>query len=147
MSKREYSRDKRSPTPSSEQTSITMSKIRAKNTKPELKVRKILWDNGFRGYRITPKTLPGKPDICFIGKKIAIFINGCFWHRCPNCNLSLPKNNTEFWQNKFSKNIERDIRKKNDLENLGFKVFTIWECMLKNKTDEEILKELKKNLI
>lgn len=143
MTKKEYVRDKRSPISKSEQVSKTMSKIKAKNTKQEIKVRKLLWRNGFKGYRIAPKHLPGKPDICYIGRKIAIFINGCFWHRCPICNLSLPKNNTEFWVNKFYKNKERDKIKIKELEDLGYNVYTIWECMLKNKTDNEILQQLK----
>ena len=147
MIRETYSRDKRSPKPSSEQVSKIMSKIKAKNTKPELKVRKLLWNNGYKGYRIAPKNLPGKPDICFVKKKISIFINGCYWHRCPVCNLNLPKNNTEFWENKFSKNIERDQRKIKDLENIGYKVFTIWECMLTKSTDEEILEHLRNILM
>ena len=142
MIKETYIRDKRSPKPKNEIVSKTMSKNKGTNTKPEIKVRKILWHNGFKGYRISPKDLPGKPDICYVGKKIAIFINGCFWHRCPTCNLKLPKNNTAFWENKFLKNVERDGRKIKDLELLGFKVITVWECELKKDKFENTLKNL-----
>lgn len=130
MKKKQYIRDKRSPIPTNESVSKIMSSNKAKNTKPELLVRKALWQNGLRGYRLHPKNIPGKPDIAFIGKKIAIFVNGCYWHRCPKCNYPIPKSNSEFWENKFSKNIERDKRKVKELEELGWKVITIWECKL-----------------
>ena len=103
-----YSRDKRSPTPSSESTSKVMSANKAKDTKPEIKLRKILWKEGIRGYRLNWKKAPGRPDIAFPGRKIAIFINGCYWHRCPKCDLPLPKSNVQFWKDKFDNNIARD---------------------------------------
>jgi len=81
---------------------------KAKNTKPELLLRKALCSTGIRGYSLNWKKVPGKPDIAFPGKKIAIFVNGCFWHRCPICDLPLPKTNIEFWKNKFIRNVERD---------------------------------------
>ncbi len=135
-----YIRDARSPTPKNEQTSKTMSAIKAKNTKPELILRKTLWNKGIKGYRLHWKKVPGRPDIAFPGKKIAIFINGCFWHRCPSCNPSTPKTNIEFWQNKFSKNIERDKRKIEELQSLGWQVLTIWECEIKKDLDTQITK-------
>lgn len=143
MDKKEYIRDKRSPIPSSENVSKIMSQNKDKNTKPELLVRKALWENGHRGYRLHPKNIPGKPDIAFIGKKIAIFVNGCYWHRCPTCNYGIPKSNAEFWENKFSKNVERDERKIKELEELGWKVVTIWECEIKKDKFENILLNLK----
>ena len=106
-----YLRDKRSPTPSSESTSKVMSANKSKDTKPEIKLRKILWKEGIRGYRLNWKKAPGRPDIAFPGRKIAIFINGCYWHRCPKCELPLPKSNVQFWKDKFDNNIARD---KND---------------------------------
>jgi len=108
-----------------------MSSNKAKNTSPEIRLRKALRDSGYRGYRLN-WDVPGHPDICFPGKKIAIFINGCFWHRCPRCNLPLPKSNTEFWRTKFEKNVERDDRKNKELEDMGWIVLTIWECEIKN---------------
>lgn len=140
MQKKQYIRDKRSPLPSNETVSKIMSHNKAKNTKPELIVRKGLWENGFKGYRLHPKNIPGKPDIAFIGKKIAIFVNGCYWHRCPTCNYPIPKSNSEFWENKFSKNVERDQRKVKELEELGWKVVTIWECEIQVQNFEQVIK-------
>ena len=127
-----YKRDKRSPIPSSSKASYVASKIKSKNTKPELLLRKSLWKEGIRGYRLHPKSIPGKPDICFIKRKVAIFVNGCYWHRCPKCNCRIPKSNRKFWADKFQKNVERDFSKKNELEKLGFKVVICWECDVKN---------------
>jgi DNA mismatch endonuclease (patch repair protein) len=141
MRKTHYSRDYRSPTPSSEVTSRVMSSIRGKNTQPEIIIRKMLFNNGFRGYRIHYKKIPGRPDIVFIKKKLAIFINGCFWHRCPYCRLPLPKSNIEFWKNKLNYNVKRDYSKIKDLEELGWKTLTIWECEIK-KNPEKALDEI-----
>ena len=105
----EYKRDKRSPTPKSETVSKVMSANKAKHTKPELILRKALWANGLMGYRNNYKKLPGRVDIAFTVKKLAIFVNGCFWHRCPKCNYPMPKTNEDFWENKFSKNIAIDL--------------------------------------
>ena len=71
------------------------------------------------------------PDIAFPKKKVAIFINGCFWHRCPYCNPSVPKTNFKFWKDKFDKNVKRDLAKVHSLENMGWFALTIWECQLK----------------
>jgi DNA mismatch endonuclease (patch repair protein) len=117
-----------------------MSANKSKNTKPELLLRKALWAEGIKGYRIHSKLLPGKPDIAFISKKVALFINGCFWHRCPYCNYQLPKNNTAFWQNKFEKNVERDNKKITALKEIGWTTITIWECELQKNHKEQILK-------
>jgi len=133
--KREYSRDGRAPIPKSEVTSRTMSAIKAKNTKPELLLRKALWQAGIRGYRLHWKKAPGKPDISFPGKKIAIFVNGCFWHRCPYCQLAIPKSHSEFWKDKFKKNVDRDKNKISLLEAHGWSTITIWECKLKERTE------------
>jgi DNA mismatch endonuclease, patch repair protein len=132
MEKREYKRDKRSPTPKNPTVSKVMSSIKAKNTTPETFFRKTLYSHGIRGYRIHYKTLPGKPDIIFTKNKFAIFINGCFWHSCPYCELPLPKTNIDFWKEKFAKNKLRDEIKTKQLEHLGWKVLTIWECQIKS---------------
>ena len=131
MSK-EYIRDKRSPKPSFESTSKVMSANKAKNTKPEILLRKALWEEGIRGYRLNWKKAPGRPDIAFPGKKIAIFINGCYWHRCPKCDLPLPKSNVQFWKDKFDKNIARDKKKNKELLDLGWNVEVFWECDIKS---------------
>jgi len=128
-----FIRDKRSPIPKNENVSRVMSKNKGKNTKPELLLRRELWQNGIRGYRLHRKDLPGKPDLAFISKKIAIFVNGCFWHRCPNCQYKLPKTNRDFWKNKFENNIARDLKANDQLKEMSWKVITIWECELKNR--------------
>ncbi len=126
-----YIRDNRSPVPLNENVSRVMSRNKARNTKPELNLRRSLYADGVRGYRLNWKKAPGTPDIAFPGKKIAIFINGCYWHRCPHCELPLPKTNKEFWKEKFDKNIKRDIKKEKELLDLGWIVLVFWECKIK----------------
>lgn len=75
----------------------------------------------------------GRPDIAYPGRHVAIFVNGCFWHRCPACQPSIPKSNTEFWNEKFRRNVERDERKRRELENQGWTVLTVWECELRDE--------------
>ena len=129
--KEAYLRDNRSPVPLNENVSRVMSRNKARNTKPELNLRRSLYADGVRGYRLNWKKAPGTPDIAFPGKKIAIFINGCYWHRCPHCELPLPKTNKEFWEEKFDKNIKRDIKKEKELLDLGWIVLVFWECKIK----------------
>lgn len=128
--KRTYIRDGRAPIPKKEVTSRVMSAIRAKDTKPELILRKALWKSGLRGYRLHWKKAPGRPDICFPGKKIAIFVHGCFWHKCPHCKPPLPKTHKAFWKNKFVANKERDRAKERVLKKEGWKVLVLWECQI-----------------
>ncbi len=122
-----------------------MSSNKAKNTKPELKLRIALYADGIRGYRLNWKKVPGKPDIAFPGKKIGIFINGCYWHRCPYCELSLPKTNTDFWKKKFEKNIKRDKKKEKELLDLGWTVLVFWECKIKTNI-KDCINKIKVNL-
>ena len=125
-------RDRRNPEPSSIVTTKVMKANKGKDTGPEIIVRQILRESGFPGYRLNWKKAPGRPDVAYPGRKIAIFINGCFWHRCPHCNLPLPKTHTDFWKQKFEKNVERDKRKTEELESMGWTVITIWECEIKD---------------
>jgi DNA mismatch endonuclease (patch repair protein) len=125
--KMSYIRDGRAPVPDSETTSRTMSAIRAKNTKPELGLRKALRAVGIPGYRLHWKKAPGRPDIAFPGRKVAIFVHGCFWHRCPICNLSLPKSHTDWWNQKLERNKLRDEEKVHALETAGWTVLVFWE--------------------
>jgi len=125
-----------------ENISRVMSSNKSKNTKPELLLRKLLWKNGIKGYRLHWKNSPGRPDIAFPGRKKAIFVNGCFWHRCKKCYPHLPKTNIEFWKNKFEKNEIRDKKKIKDLKDSGWDVITIWECDLKNDVNK-VLEYLK----
>jgi len=131
---------------SKQKRSDIMSKILGKETKPEILVRKYLFSNGFR-YRKNDKRYPGKPDMVLPKYKTVIFIHGCFWHghNCPAGKL--PETRKEFWKKKINENIERDTRNKIELEKEGWKVITIWQCELKNKTvKEKTLKELSNTL-
>lgn len=120
-----------------EQRSRCMAAIKGKDTKPELIVRKYLFSRGLR-FRLQVKTLPGKPDIVLPKYKTVIFVNGCFWHGHENCrHYRLPKSNVEFWQEKISRNIERDRRTEAELTALGWRVIRIWECELKTVAQRE----------
>lgn len=119
-----------------------MAAIRAQNTKPEILVRKFLWSHGFR-YRINHRRLPGKPDIVLRRLGVCIFINGCFWHGHEGCRyFVIPKTRTEWWTEKFRRNQERDARVRKELEALGWRVITIWECGLKPARREKTLLRL-----
>ena len=111
--------------------SYNMSRIRSKNTKPEIIVRKFLFSQGFR-YRLHDKKLPGKPDIVLPKYKTIIFVNGCFWHGHKNCKyFVLPKTRSEWWENKIKSNQLRDINNKRKIKNIGWNVIVIFECRLK----------------
>lgn len=116
-----------------------MQANRGRNTKPEVLVRKLLRRAGFPGYRLHWRDAPGCPDIAYPGRRVAIFVNGCFWHRCPYCSPPLPSANAEFWKEKLTANAERDTRNLAKLEAAGWKVVTVWECQLER--DEESIIE------
>lgn len=140
-----YIRDGRAPLPKKEITSKVMSSIRAKNTKPELALRKELCNNHLSGYRLHWKKAPGRPDISYPGKKIAVFVNGCYWHRCPYCKPAFPKTHIRFWKKKFKNNVERDGRKNKELEDQGWKVIVAWECQIREQPQKyvEAIRNLK----
>ena len=118
-----------------------MSRIRSKDTTPELMVRRWLFANGYR-FRLHRKDLPGKPDIVLPKYRTAIFINGCFWHHHENCRYGyMPKSNLEYWESKFRKNKERDEKNLAELTALSWRVLIIWECQIKNGTFAEVLSE------
>lgn len=119
----------------------SMQGNKRKDTKPELLVREKLRAYGLTGYRLQ-WMIPGRPDVAWPGKKVALFINGCFWHRCPHCNPSTPKKNVEYWQKKFQGNVERDKRNLAALEEGGWKTHVIWECELKKDKREETFAKL-----
>lgn len=125
-----------------------MSRIRGKDTKIEIKVRKFLFSKGFR-YRKNVATLPGKPDIVLSKYKTVIFIHGCYWHRHKDCKYSyMPKSNIEFWKNKFSENVANDEKNRRQLEESGWKVITLWECDIKQKfnaTMDNLIQQLHSN--
>lgn len=110
-----------------------MSRIRARNSKPELSVRRMLHRLGFR-YRLHRKDLPGSPDIVFGRKRKIIFVHGCFWHRHedPECPLArLPKSRLDFWLPKLEGNRKRDMEQHRELRRLGWQIFVVWECQLR----------------
>jgi DNA mismatch endonuclease (patch repair protein) len=114
--------------------SYNMSRIRGKNTKPEILVRKGLHARGFR-FRLHNKKLPGSPDIVMPKYGVAIMVNGCFWHGHKGCRYATkPKSNVEFWETKIARNRHRDEVTNAHLEALGWHVITIWECELRGKS-------------
>lgn len=115
--------------PPSERSEI-MSRVRSKNSRPELFVRRLVFAEGYR-YRLHDRTLPGCPDLVFKGRGKVIFVHGCFWHRHEHCALArMPKSRLDFWEPKLTANKERDARNKEVLTKEGWKVLTIWECEL-----------------
>lgn len=105
-----------------------MSRIRSKDTGPELVLRKVLHKLGLR-YRLHGAGLPGKPDLVFPRHKTVVFVHGCFWHRHPECNIATtPKSNTQFWIDKFEKNVARDKRASTALAAMGWRIYVVWEC-------------------
>ena len=127
---------------SKEARSRNMSRIPSKNTKPEEIVRKYLFSQGFR-YRKNVSKLPGKPDIVLPMYKTVVFVNGCFWHAHQDCKWFVPpKSNSEFWQNKFNYNANRDEQNYQKLRDLGWKVVVVWECEIRHGDADKRLKQL-----
>jgi len=119
---------------SEEQRSLRMALIKSKNSKPEVRLRKLIYSLGYR-YRLHVPELPGKPDIVFPGRKKVIFMHGCFWHRhsTQRCRLTrLPKSRLEYWRPKLEANHQRDIRNRRRLKGLGWQSLVIWECEMAN---------------
>lgn len=117
-----------------------MSRIRGRDTKPELVVRRWLWHQGFR-YRLYVKSLPGRPDIVMRKWRTVIFVNGCFWHG-HECNKRQPSTNAQFWKEKIERNRKRDSRNQALLQAAGWHVIVIWECQLRPKCRMHTLREL-----
>ena len=127
-----------------EQRSYNMSQIKGRDTKPEISLRKLLFRKGARGYRTRYK-LNGKPDIVFSKKKIVIFIDGCFWHKCPKCFIE-PETRKKFWKEKLNGNVKRDREVNRLLEKEGWKVLRFWEHQIRKsaeKAAKKIMQELK----
>lgn len=111
-----------------------MARVGPKDTKPEMVVRRMLHAMG-RRFRLHRRDLPGTPDIVLPAAKKAIFVHGCFWHRHPGCSkATTPKTRTDFWNDKFDRNVERDGRKERELRAAGWDVYTIWECETRDMT-------------
>lgn len=127
--------------------SYNMSRIKGRNTKPEMLVRKYLFSKGFR-YRLHVKSLPGKPDIVLPKFKTVIFIHGCFWHGHQGCRyFVIPKTRTEWWIDKINGNIKNDKINREKLAIEGWRKIVLWECMLKPKTKDNTLTNLIAELI
>ena len=130
----------------SPERSAQMALVRDRDTKPEMRVRKALHHAGLR-YRLHDKRLPGKPDIVFPSRKVAVFVHGCFWHRhaSSNCKLArLPKSRLDFWLPKLQGNFERDKIKQAALQALGWRVIVIWECeVVADKNLAALVKQIK----
>lgn len=130
---------------SKELRSYNMSRIKGKDTKPEMIVRKFLHSNGLR-YRLHDKKLPGKPDIVLVKYRTVIFVNGCFWHRHKGCRYStIPKTRTEWWLSKLNVNFVNDAENCKKLSEIGWKVVVVWGCELKKQQIQNTLKGLINN--
>lgn len=129
-----------------ERRSWNMSRIKNKDTKIEVLVRKYLFSKGFR-FRKNDKRYPGKPDVILPKYHVAIFVNGCFWHRHENCkNATMPKSKVAFWKEKFEKNVENDKKNIDKLRSMGWHVITLWECELEKNFEQRMdnaIKEIK----
>ena len=125
-----------------EQRHYCMSRIRGKDTRPEMVVRRWLHSEGFR-YSLHSRRLPGCPDIVLRRYHTVIFINGCFWHGHPGCDMfRMPRSNVEFWQEKIRRNKERDAQEVAALEALGWNVIVVWECELSRRARDLTLRNL-----
>ncbi len=126
-----------------------MSRIRGKDTSIEVKVRKYLFSKGFR-FRKNDKRLPGKPDVVLPKYHTVIFIHGCFWHRHPGCkDTTTPKTRTEYWLDKFERNVANDRARYEALEAAGWNVITLWECDINKRFDEtmdRVVRELNESI-
>jgi len=121
---------------SKQKRSEVMSKIRGKNTKPEMILRSKLFSHGFR-FRVHRNDLPGKPDIVLPKYKTIIFVHGCFWHNHQDCREGrIPSTNSNYWSIKLKKNITKDAENEMACKNLGYKVIVVWECEIEKKLDE-----------
>lgn len=115
-----------------EQRSERMSRVRSRDTKPELKLRMLVWRLGHR-YRKNKASIVGKPDLAFVGRKRAIFLHGCFWHRhdCASGRRE-PRSRLDFWRRKFKRNVERDAEVREQLTAAGWRSLVVWECELRD---------------
>lgn len=131
---------------SKEKRSWNMSRIKGKNTRPELRVRSLLHRFGYR-FRLHRKDLPGNPDIVLPKYKTVIFVHGCFWHRHKGCKYAYtPKSRSEFWGKKFEGTIKRDRKKTEELQSSGWRVIVVWECELK-KNALTVLHKIREELL
>lgn len=127
--------DPRNPPPSSAATRAVMRANRGTGTGPELLLRRALRSKGLVGYRVNRRIGRVRPDIVFGPGRVAVFVHGCYWHRCPECAFRLPKSNTAFWRAKFAANRARDSRTRRELESVGWKVIVAWAHEIADSPD------------
>lgn len=121
-----------------------MSRVRHKDTSPEMAVRRLVHRLGYR-YRLHGKGLPGRPDLVFRSRKAVIFVHGCFWHLHPGCaRVRIPKSNREYWEGKLAANAARDVATRRALEADGWRVLVVWECGIKN--EDELAEQIRRFL-
>lgn len=122
-------------------TSVNVSKAmrgnRSSDTKPELELRKALREAGEPGYRLH-WSLPGKPDIAYPGRRVAIFVQGCYWHSCPVCAKVAPRKNVDYWTAKLQYNKDRDMLNQSKIAEIGWAVIVVWECEIRKKLAESV---------
>jgi DNA mismatch endonuclease Vsr len=116
-----------------------MRAVKSKNTKPELVLRKALFALGYR-YYIHYRKIPGSPDIVFPRRKVAIFVNGCFWHRHDCSKANMPRVRVSYWQKKFQRNVQRDAENYSQLRAMGWKVIIVWECQIERNLRQVVLR-------
>jgi DNA mismatch endonuclease, patch repair protein len=127
------------PVPVDPARSRLMSRVRGRNTKPEMVVRRLVHAMGYR-HRLHRRDLPGTPDLVFPARRKIVFVHGCFWHRHPGCrHATSPKTRQGFWEHKFQENVERDRRKLESLVRLGWQSLVIWSC----ETSDTVSLEMK----
>ncbi len=128
----------KAPETAQQRVSRLMKANKSKGTKPELLLRKALWAAGTRGYRLHSQDVPGRPDVSFPAKKVAVFTHGCFWHQCPRCEgkKAYPRVNQEFWRKKFAENTARDEQVQILLRERGWRSVVLWECEVKSGIEE-----------
>lgn len=123
---------------SADKRSALMSRIKGKNTKPEMLVRRALWHAGLR-YRLHARHLPGRPDLVLPRWRAVVFVHGCFWHQHPGCPLAaVPATRPDFWQSKLAGNRQRDDRAREALVNAGWRVAVVWECALRRSPETTV---------
>lgn len=127
---------------SKETRTFNMSRIRSRDTKPEMIIRSWLWANGYR-YRLHYNLLPGKPDLVFLKHKRVVFVHGCFWHQHDCKRFKWPRSNSMFWRDKINSNVLRDEKNLAKLLGMDWKAIVVWECEIKNGVPEELGAKIK----
>ena len=124
----------RPPKASTLATQASMKGNRSKGTSPEKKLAQLLDSRGLKSYIMHDRMMPGSPDFIFPNEKLAIFVNGCYWHRCPYCRPNFPKSNVNYWTAKFQRNRQRDVENRSDLRAMGWRPMVVWECVLRRSS-------------